>query len=264
MDSPTSSLSLNNDNTFEDPTWSGVPCDDWLRVLHQDRAAQTLFVFLALRKPRGAARTGRGIRRPGKQVADRRDGRSQGGCLCGASEGRDGTVRRAHPIGDGHAELIGFAMALSLSEDSTPQRRERRTRSHSGYGTSTSRKSSATRTFAKTAFASWRMGVGSSYRGLRCVRMRRLTPASFASSAACREDECPYRFAFSSRAASDVASWMSTSAWRAISSSVSWGIVSPVYTILRPRRGGPSTSSGWTVRPPIVTGSPARSRLYRC
>src|SRR2546427_6788088 len=165
MDSPTSSLSLNNDNTFEDPTWSGVPCDDWLRVLHQDRAAQTLFVFLALRKPRGAARTGRGIRRPGKQVADPRDGRSQGGCLCGASEGRDGTVRRAHPIGDGHAELIGFAMALSLSEDSTPQRRERRTRPHSGYGTSTSRKSSATRTFAKTFFASSRIDVGSSYRG---------------------------------------------------------------------------------------------------
>src|SRR5207247_120791 len=37
----------------------------------------------------------------------------------------------------------------------------------------------------------------------------------------------------------------------------SWGIVSPVYTILRPRRGGPSTSSGRIVRPRIVTASPA-------
>src|SRR5213076_3620960 len=52
------------------------------------------------------------------------------------------------------------------------------------------------------------------------------------------------QFAFSSSAASDVASWIRTSARRAIETRSSYGIVSPVYTILRPRRGGPRTSSG--------------------
>src|SRR5437879_906925 len=107
----------------------------------------------------------------------------------GASEGRAGTFWRSHAIRDGHGRLITVSPALSLADDNVTRRVASVVRSHSGYGTSTSRKSSATRTFAKTAFASCRIDVGSSYRGLRCVRMRRPTPASFASSAACREDE---------------------------------------------------------------------------
>src|SRR2546430_2116205 len=56
-------------------------------------------------------------------------------------------------------------------------------------------KSSATRVFGKTFLASSRIVVGSSYRGLRCVRTSRPTAAAFATSAACRDDECPDRLA---------------------------------------------------------------------
>src|SRR2546425_12843435 len=95
-----------------DPTWSGEACDDRLRVLYQDGATSAVPLFLALRKPRRAAGTGRGIRRPGKRLGDSRDGRPQGRGLCGASEDRDGTVRRAPPVGDGRAKLIGGGSAF--------------------------------------------------------------------------------------------------------------------------------------------------------
>src|SRR2546426_6341673 len=167
-----------------DPTWSGEACDDRLRVLCQDGSSSAVPLFLALRKPRRAAGTGRGIRGPGKRLGEPGDGRSQGRGLCGASPEGDGTVRRAHALGDGHAKLIGFAFALSLSDDNLPRSGHSAPRPHSGYGTSTSRKSSATRTFAKTFFASPRIDVGSSYRGLRCVSTSSPTPASFAVSAA--------------------------------------------------------------------------------
>src|SRR5881296_4119901 len=190
-DSHTPSLSLNNDNTSWNPTQSGEIYDDRLRVLCQDGSSSAVSLFLALRRSRRATAAGRGVRRPGKRLGEPCDGGSQGRSVCGASEDRDGSVRRAHAVGDGHSELMDGASVLSLANDNDPVDRDLSSRPHSGYGTSTSRKSSATRTFAKTVFASSRIDVGSSYRGLRWVNTSRPTPDSFAVSAACLEDECP-------------------------------------------------------------------------
>src|SRR3989454_606912 len=184
-------LSLNNDNTSWNPPRSGEAYDDRLRILCQDGSSPAVSLRLALRRSRRATAAGRRVRRPGKRLGEPCDGGSQGRSVCGASEDGDGPVRRAHAVGDGQPELMDGASVLSLANDNDPVDRDLSSRPHSGYGTSTSRKSSATRTFAKTVFASSRIDVGSSYRGLRWVNTSRPTPDSFAVSAACLEDECP-------------------------------------------------------------------------
>src|SRR2546426_1289577 len=177
-------LSLNNDNTSWNPPRSGEAYDDRLRILCQDGSSPAVSLRLALRRSRRATAAGRRVRRPGKRLGEPCDGGSQGRSVCGASEDGDGPVRRAHAVGDGQPELMDGASVLSLANDNDPVDRDLSSRPHSGYGTSTSRKSSATRTFAKTVFASSRIDVGSSYRGLKWVSTRRPTPASVAVSAA--------------------------------------------------------------------------------
>ena len=78
-----------------------------------------------------------------------------------------------------------------------------------------------------------------------------------ATSAASPAVECSVSRARARSSARNVASWTSTSAPVAASTTDFAGAVSPVTTIVRPRRGEPTTSSGRTTRPDeSVTGSP--------
>src|SRR5262245_30303752 len=125
-------------------------------------------------------------------------------------------------------------------------------------GSSMISKSLGTTVSAKTSRAS-RAASRPEYRLERCVRASSSTPASQATVAASAAVECDVSRARSRSSSRKVASCTSTSAAAAASVTEGDGAVSPAMTSFLPGRGGPRTCSGWMMRPPTVTGSPACS-----
>lgn len=117
-------------------------------------------------------------------------------------------------------------------------------------------KSFGTTVSANNARAS-RTISGPKYRLERCVSTSMRAAAIRASSAAWAAVEWPVSSALVRSSSENVASWTSTSASFAASSTVRAGRVSPEITTFRPGLGGPSTCSGRTVDPPMSsTASP--------